>query len=68
MSKASGPTIWRTDKIRNLPIQIIDGDRSARYPKRDEFQEEGYLFLNTTNIEQNRLDLSQVKLRCARKV
>ena len=47
-----------TAKIRDLPIKIIDGDRSSRYPKRDEFQNEGILFLNTTNIVDNHLDLS----------
>ena len=46
-------------KIKHLPIKIIDGDRSSRYPKRSEFQKKGILFLNTTNIVQNRLDLTE---------
>ena len=46
-------------KIKHLPIEIIDGDRSRRYPKRSEFQETGILFLNTANIVQNRLDLTE---------
>ena len=46
-------------KIKHLPIEIIDGDRSNRYPKRSEFQETGVLFLNTANIVQNRLDTTQ---------
>jgi type I restriction enzyme, S subunit len=50
---------WFTTKLKNLPIEIIDGDRSARYPKRAEFQSEGVLFLNTTNIVENRLELSE---------
>ena len=49
----------RTKKIKDLPITIIDGDRSSRYPKRSEFREQGVLFLNTTNIVQNRLDLTE---------
>ena len=49
----------RSKKIKDLPITIIDGDRSGRYPKRNEFQEKGILFLNTTNIVQNRLDLTE---------
>ena len=49
----------RTKKIKHLPITIIDGDRSSRYPKRKEFRENGVLFLNTTNIVQNRLDLTE---------
>ncbi len=46
-------------KIKHLPIEIIDGDRSRRYPKRSEFQETGVLFLNTANIVQNRLDITE---------
>ena len=49
----------RTKKIKDLPITIIDGDRSSRYPKRSEFREQGVLFLNTTNIVQYRLDLTE---------
>ena len=49
----------RTKKIKHLPITIIDGDRSNRYPIRSEFREKGVLFLNTTNIVQNRLDLTE---------
>ena len=48
-----------TKKIKHLPIKIIDGDRSSRYPKRSEFREKGVLFLNTTNIVQNRLDITE---------
>ena len=46
-------------KIKDLPIEIIDGDRSHRYPKRSEFQEKGVLFLNTANIVKNRLDITE---------
>ena len=46
-------------KIKDLPITIIDGDRSSRYPKRSEFRKKGILFLNTANIVQNRLDLTE---------
>ena len=49
---------WRTRRIGDVSINIIDGDRSAKYPKRDEFQDEGVLFLNTTNIIDDRLDLT----------
>jgi type I restriction enzyme S subunit len=58
---------WQSGKIEALPIQIIDGDRSAKYPKRDEFQEDGFLFLNTTNIEDNRLTLHQANFVSAEK-
>ena len=46
-------------KIKHLPIEIIDGDRSKRYPKRSEFEKTGVLFLNTANIVQNRLDITE---------
>ena len=44
--------------MRNIST-IIDGDRSRRYPKRSEFQNKGILFLNTTNIVQNRIDTTE---------
>lgn len=52
--------IFRTSKIKNLPITIVDGDRSSRYPKRDELQKEGIPFLNSTNINDFCLDLTDV--------
>ncbi|MGC9394643.1 MAG: restriction endonuclease subunit S [Anaerolineae bacterium] len=51
---------WLTRKIAELPIDIIDGDRSKRYPKRSEFQDSGIPFLNSTNIDNGRLDLGQL--------
>jgi type I restriction enzyme, S subunit len=56
-SLRSSLSSWNTGRIGDLPITIIDGDRSAKYPKRDEFQSEGILFLNTTNIVDDRFDL-----------
>ncbi len=50
---------WERKRLKDLPLQIIDGDRSARYPKRSEFQDSGVLFLNTTNIVDDRLDLNE---------
>ena len=50
---------WSVIPLYNLPIQIIDGDRSGRYPKREEFQTEGIVFLNSTNIIDNRLALKE---------
>lgn len=37
-------------KLKDLPISIIDGDRSAKYPKREEFLDLGVPFLSSTNI------------------
>ena len=43
-------------KLREVQLgltntQFIDGDRSKRYPKREEFVEEGILFLNAESIK-----------------
>lgn len=51
------PSGWKVMKFGDLPIEIIDGDRSSRYPKRDELTPEGVLFLNTKVIQNNRLAL-----------
>ncbi len=58
---------WQSSKLEALPVQIIDGDRSARYPKRGEFREDGFLFLNTTNIEDYSLRLDQANFVSAEK-
>lgn len=42
---------WSFLKIKDYPIQIIDGDRGTNYPTKEEFLQEGYcLFLNTGNV------------------
>ena len=42
---------WSFLKIKDYPIQIIDGDRGANYPTKEEFLEDGHcLFLNTGNV------------------
>ena len=51
--------MMQTKKIKHLPIEIIDGDRSHRYPKRSEFQDKGILFLNTKNIVHDRIDITE---------
>ncbi len=50
---------WTIDKLKNLPIEIIDGDRSNRYPKRNEMVDDGVLFLSTPSIVDGRIDISQ---------
>jgi len=50
---------FKSKKIKDLPVEIIDGDRSTRYPKRGELVSYGIPFLSTTNIVNNRLDLSE---------
>lgn len=52
------PEGWEVKQIQDLPIKIIDGDRSKNYPKASEFTNEGILFLSTKNINQFKIDLS----------
>lgn len=52
-------TIWKIDKLRNLPIEFVDGDRSSKYPKRSEFVSEGIPFLNAESINEGYLNLSK---------
>ncbi len=59
---------WKREKIADLPIQLIDGDRSTRYPKQGEFATNGqYPFLNTPNVNDGRLDLRQANFVSAEK-
>jgi type I restriction enzyme, S subunit len=51
---------WSENRIGDLPIKIIDGDRSAKYPKTSEYVNMGVPFLNTTNIENHTLRLEDV--------
>jgi type I restriction enzyme, S subunit len=39
---------------------FIDGDRSSRYPKREEFVESGIIFLNSESIKNGFIDISSV--------
>lgn len=58
---------WITDEIHNLPIEFVDGDRSNKYPKRDEFVSEGIPFLNAMSINQGYLELSKANFITAEK-
>lgn len=54
------PKGWEVISIGDSVIQILDGDRGKAYPKKEEFNHEGYcLFLNTGNIKAGRFDYSQ---------
>lgn len=45
---------WKTLKLVDAPLEIIDGDRGSNYPQKTEFTKSGYcLFLNTKNVRQN---------------
>lgn len=42
---------WSKEKISNLGIKVIDGDRGKNYPNGKDFTEEGFcLFLNAKNV------------------
>jgi type I restriction enzyme S subunit len=58
--KHTNTITWKASKVKELPIELIDGDRSSKYPKREEFVLEGFPFFNTTNIQDNRLNLSEL--------
>ncbi|QQS59472.1 restriction endonuclease subunit S [Candidatus Peregrinibacteria bacterium] len=52
---------WQIKKLKDLPFEIIDGDRSSNYPKRDEFQSFGIPFFSTPNIQDNQLILNDLR-------
>ncbi|MCQ8848228.1 restriction endonuclease subunit S [Alteromonas stellipolaris] len=50
---------WPLLKIKDYPIQIIDGDRGANYPNKSELLEAGHcLFLNTGNVTKSGFNFS----------
>lgn len=51
--------IWIKDKLQNLPIEFVDGDRSSKYPKREEFVSVGIPFLNAEAINAGYLNLDK---------
>lgn len=52
---------WEKVKLGNINyLEIIDGDRGANYPSKEEFSEEGYcVFLNTKNVLENGFNFSK---------
>ncbi|HNR06946.1 MAG TPA: restriction endonuclease subunit S [Saprospiraceae bacterium] len=51
---------YRIEKMKDAPLKFIDGDRSSKYPKRNEFQSEGIMFLNANSISSGIFDISAV--------
>lgn len=46
------PSDWWVVKIKDSPVQLIDGDRGINYPKLQDFSSGGYcLFLSNKNIK-----------------
>jgi len=53
---------WKTYRLCEIPLEIIDGDRGKNYPKQDEFSSNGYcLFLNTGNVSLNGFNFSKTQ-------
>lgn len=52
-------THWKTH-LGSEKIKLIDGDRSARYPKEFQFVPIGIPFVNTTNIRDNHFDFTNL--------
>lgn len=51
---------WRTVKLADAPLEILDGDRGKNYPSQDEFKNNGYcLFLSTKNVRSIGFDFSE---------
>lgn len=48
------PSEWEIKKLSNVS-DLIDGDRSSRYPSDKDIVEKGILFLSTQNIENSKL-------------
>ena len=53
------PDRWEVKRLKEMPFEIIDGDRGTNYPKKDEFSDYGYcIFLNTGNIKNDKFNFS----------
>lgn len=54
-------TNWREVKLGEV-TEIIDGDRGANYPKKDELLRSGYcVFLDAKNVSGTKFDFSSVQ-------
>jgi len=60
MGKIQDSDNWVNDRLGNLPIEFIDGDRSSRYPKKSEMVPNGIPFLNAKSIREGFLNLKKV--------
>ena len=53
---------WPIVAFSKAPFEIIDGDRGANYPKKEEFFRDGYcVFLNTKNVRPNGFNFDKVE-------
>lgn len=54
----SGSSLLSRAQLKDI-AELINGDRSSNYPSQDELVDDGVLFLNTTNITDDGLDLEK---------
>ena len=53
---------WPLLRFEDAPFEIIDGDRGANYPKKEDFSPSGYcLFLNTKNVRSDGFSFSEME-------
>lgn len=54
------PENWKTYKLGDAPLEILDGDRGKNYPKSSEFTSLGHcLFLSAKNVTKTGFDFSE---------
>jgi len=56
----TNPKGWRIAALSKF-AEFENGDRSSNYPNKDDFVEEGILFLMSANIKNRKLDLSETR-------
>jgi type I restriction enzyme S subunit len=50
---------WQKVRLRDAPLEILDGDRGKNYPSQNDFFDDAHcLFLNTKNVRPNGFDFS----------
>lgn len=54
------PTHWGRAKVRQFAV-FFNGDRTSRYPKPEDFVNEGIPFLNSSNIDNDFVDTTDCK-------
>jgi type I restriction enzyme, S subunit len=57
---------WKTVNLENLPVSLIDGDRSSNYPSQEfvsqlKTQTHQIIFLNSSNFKDDKLDLQNAQ-------
>jgi len=55
------PVEWSLVQIKDSPIKIADGNYSAKYPRQDEFLEDGIPFVRVNNLQDQTLIKQDLK-------